>query len=677
MTREEAARRIEALRKRIRHYDYAYYVLDNPEISDAEYDQLFNELKALEARFPDLITPDSPTQRVGGQPLDAFAKVRHRVPMLSLDNAFSDEELAAFEQRILERTPDIPQPVEYSAEPKMDGLAINLRYEKGVLVSASTRGDGEVGEDVTQNAMTVRAIPLRLMTDTPYDVVEVRGEVFMTKQAFEALNKRQLEKGEKAFANPRNAAAGSLRQLDPKVTAERQLSFYAYGWGEVSDGVVLETYTETMARFRRWGVPVNPLLEVVHGLEGMVHYFQRLTALRPELDYDIDGVVYKVNLITYQERLGFTARAPRWAIARKFPPQEAWTKLLDIVVQVGRTGVLTPVAKLQPVRVGGVTVSSATLHNMDEIERKDIRIGDYVIVRRAGDVIPEIVGPVLSKRDPQQVRTFVMPAKCPVCGSDVIKEPDKSIYRCSGGLACPAQRQRTLEHFASRKAMDIRGMGPKVIAKLMEKGWVQHPDDFYHLTFEQLIQLEGFKEKSARNLLDAIEASKQTTLPRFLFALGIPEVGEVTAEALAEHFGDFDAIRNATPEQLMEVEGIGEIVAHNIQTFFQQPINKKVIDGLLAAGIRWPKPAKPIEMTDSPFAGKTVVLTGTLHSMTREEAKARLQALGAHVTNSVSRKTDFVIAGENPGSKYTKAQQLGVTILDEQAFLERLNGQTS
>lgn len=673
MTREEAAKRIEELRALIRRYDYAYYVLDEPEVSDAEYDALFQELKALEAQFPDLITHDSPTQRVGGMPAEGFAKVRHTVPMLSLDNAFSDEELADFERRILEYASDIPQPIEYSGEPKMDGLAISLRYEAGVLTQASNRGDGEVGEDVIRNAMTVRAIPLRLLIDTPPPVVEVRGEVFMTKAAFEALNKKQLEKGEKPFANPRNAAAGSLRQLDPRITAERQLSFYAYGWGEVSDGVLESTYIQTMEKFRTWGVPVNSLLEKCIGLEGMKAYFEKMTHLRPELPYDIDGVVFKVNDLAWQEKLGFTSRAPRWAIARKFPAQEAWTKLLDVIVQVGRTGALTPVAKLQPVRVGGVTVSSATLHNFDEVKRKDIRIGDKVIVRRAGDVIPEVVGPVLSKR-PSDAKIITPPKKCPVCGSDVIQEPGKSILRCSGGLYCPAQRQRALEHFASRKAMDIRGMGPKLIAKLLEKGWVKHPDDFYHLTVEQLASLEGMGRKSAENIIQAIKASKNTTLPPFLYALGIPEVGEVTAENLAQHFGSLEAIMQATPEQLEEVPDIGEIVAKNIVTFFQQPLNQKVIKGLLEAGIHWPEPKPESVPKDSPFAGKTVVLTGTLHSMMREEAKARLQALGAHVTNSVSRKTDFVIAGEKAGSKLTKAQQLGVPVLNEEQFLEILNG---
>ncbi len=676
MTREEAARRLESLRARIRQYDYAYYVLNDPEVSDAEYDALFQTLKALEAQFPELVTPDSPTQRVGGAPAEGFNKVHHTVPMLSLDNAFSDAELADFERRILEHAPDIPQPVIYSGEPKMDGLAISLRYEKGILVQAATRGDGEEGEDVTRNAMTVRAIPLRLLAHNPPAIVEIRGEVFMTKAAFEILNQKQLAKGEKPFANPRNAAAGSLRQLDPQVTATRQLSFYAYGWGEVSAGVLKATYIATMQHFRDWGVPVNPLLEPCRGLEGMKAYFEKLAQLRSELPYEIDGVVFKVNDLSWQDKLGFTSRAPRWAIARKFPAQEAWTKLLDVIVQVGRTGALTPVAKLQPVTVGGVSVSSATLHNFDELKRKDIRIGDTVIVRRAGDVIPEVVGPVLSKR-PADAKVVTPPEQCPVCGSDVIQEPGKSVLRCSGGLYCPAQRQRALEHFVSRKAMDIRGLGPKLIAKLLEKGWVKHPDDFYHLRLEQLESLEGMGRKSAENIIQAIAASKNTTLPRFLYALGIPEVGEVTAENLARHFGDLEAIMQASAEQLEAVPDVGEVVAEHILTFFQQPLNQKVIKGLLEAGIHWPIPETlSASVPSTPFAGKTVVLTGTLQHMTRQEAKARLQALGAHVTNSVSKKTDYLIAGDKAGSKLTKAQQLGVPILDEAQFLEMLNGQT-
>ncbi len=672
MVPEEVKQRVKALRKDIQKYNYAYYVLDNPLISDTQYDQLFRELQQLEADYPQIITPDSPTQRVGGEALKSFRTVRHALPMLSLDNAFSDEEIHSFHQKILEAL-GRPQDVEYACEPKMDGLAISLRYEKGVLVLGSTRGDGIEGEDVTHNIRTIQVIPLKLMGEGWPEVVEVRGEVFMPKKAFEALNRQQLEKGEKPFANPRNAAAGSLRQLDPKITAQRKLSFFMYGWGEISpDWVIPERYTDVIEQFAQWGLPKNPESQTALNDSGMIAYYHRMEKKRPELPYEIDGIVYKVNDIALQQQLGYTSRAPRWTIARKFPAQEVWTKLLDIEVQVGRTGALTPVAILQPVEVGGVVVSRATLHNQDEIDRKDIRIGDTVIVRRAGDVIPEVVGPVLSQR-PANAKKFSMPKKCPVCGSDVIKEPDKSIYRCSGGLFCPAQRKRALEHFVSRKAMDIQGLGDKLIDQLVEKGWVKHPDDFYHLTVEQLAYLPRMGEKSAQNIIHAIEASKETTLPRFLYALGIPEVGEVTAKSLAYHFKSLEAIMQANEEALEEVPDIGEVVAHNIVTFFKQPHNLEVIQGLLEAGVHWP----PIEDTqqtevDSPFKGKVVVLTGTLHQCTREEAKVWLEAVGAKITNSVSKKTDFVIAGEKAGSKLTKAEQLGIPVLTEAEWLEMM-----
>jgi DNA ligase (NAD+) len=673
---ESVKQRVEELRELIRKYNYAYYVLDNPLISDAQYDALFRELQSLEQQYPELITPDSPTQRVGGAPLKSFRTVRHAVPMLSLDNAFSDEEVIAFHQRIAEslakETDDQAWQaiqVEYSAEPKMDGLAINLRYESGQLMLASTRGDGVEGEDVTQNVRTIQVIPLKLMGEGYPEVLEVRGEVFMPKKAFEALNEQQREKGEKPFANPRNAAAGSLRQLDPKVTAQRRLSFFMYGWGEVSESFAMpETYSAMIDLMAQWGVPKNPESKLVVNSEGMIEYYRALEQKRPDLPYEIDGIVYKVNNLALQEKLGYTSRAPRWAIARKFPAQEVWTKLLDIEVQVGRTGALTPVAVLEPVSVGGVTVSKATLHNQDEIDRKDIRIGDTVIVRRAGDVIPEVVGPVLDLR-PTDAKKFHMPKKCPVCGSDVIKEPDKSIYRCSGGLYCPAQRKRALEHFVSRKAMDIQGLGDKLIDQLVEKGWVEHPDDFYHLTVEQLASLPRMGEKSATNIINAIEASKETTLPRFLFALGIPEVGEVTAKSLAKHFKTLDAIMQADEAQLEAVPDIGEVVAHNIVTFFKQPHNQEVIKGLLEAGVHWPEAESAEVVEDSPFKDKVVVLTGTLHQCTREEAKAWLEAHGAKVTNSVSKKTNFVIAGEKAGSKLDKALALGVPVIDEQQFL--------
>jgi len=665
---ETIRQRVAQLRELIQKYNYAYYVLDNPLVSDAQYDQLFRELQQLEVQYPELITPDSPTQRVGGEPLKSFRTVRHAMPMLSLDNAFSDEDITAFHRRILERLPE-QQAIEYACEPKMDGLAINLRYEQGSLVLASTRGDGIEGEDVTLNVRTIQVIPLRLLGEGWPEVLEVRGEVFMPKWAFEVLNQQQLEKGEKPFANPRNAAAGSLRQLDPKITAQRKLSFFMYGWGEISSDASLPAkYTEVIEQFAQWGLPKNPESKTALNDSGMIDYYHQLEKKRNDLPYEIDGIVYKVNDIDLQETLGFTSRAPRWAIARKFPAQEVWTKLQDIEVQVGRTGALTPVAILDPVEVGGVVVARATLHNQDEIDRKDIRIGDTVIVRRAGDVIPEIVGPVVSQR-PADAKKFEMPRTCPVCESDVIKEPDKSVYRCSGGLFCPAQRKRALEHFVSRKAMDIQGLGDKLIDQLVEKGWVEHPDDFYHLTVEQLASLPRMGEKSASKIVSAIRASKATTLPRFLYALGIPEVGEVTAKNLAYHFQTLEAIMQADEVALEAVPDIGEVVAHNIVTFFKQSHNQEVIQGLQKAGVHWPKIEAPAAEVESPFKGKVVVLTGTLHQCTREEAKEQLEALGAKVTNSVSKKTDYVIAGEKAGSKLKKAQDLGVTVLTEEEWM--------
>ena len=668
---ESVIKRVETLRQLIEKYNYAYYVLDNPLVSDAEYDQLFRELQHLEAQYPELMTPDSPTQRVGGEPLKSFKTVRHTVPMRSLDDVFSDEEVSAFHQRVLERLPGLTD-IEYACEPKMDGLAVNLRYEAGRLVLASTRGNGYEGEDVTQNVRTIQVIPLKLFGEGWPQILEVRGEVFMPKRAFEALNQQQIEKGEKPFANPRNAAAGSLRQLDPRVTAQRKLSFFMYGWGEVSQDFALPNqYTEVIEQFAQWGLPKNPESQTALNDTGMIHYYQRMEKKRNDLPYEIDGIVYKVNDIALQEKLGFTSRAPRWAIARKFPAQEVWTKLLDIEVQVGRTGALTPVAILQPVEVGGVTVSRATLHNQDEIDRKDIRIGDIVIVRRAGDVIPEVVGPVIDRRS-ADAKKFVMPSQCPVCGSDVIKEPDKSIYRCSGGLFCPAQRKRALEHFVSRKAMDIKGLGDKLIDQLVEENWVKHPDDLYHLTVEQLASLPRMGQKSAQNIIEAIEASKNTTLPRFLYALGIPEVGEVTAKNLAYHFQTLEALMQADASELEAVPDIGDVVAQNIVTFFKQPHNQEVIQGLIVAGVHWSKIEPPTSQKTSPFTGKVVVLTGTLHQCTREEARAFLEELGAKVTNSVSKKTDFVIAGEKAGSKLSKAEALGIPVLNETEFLSML-----
>jgi DNA ligase (NAD+) len=662
--------RIFQLREEIAKHNYAYYVLDNPVISDAQYDELYRQLLELEHNHPEFVTPDSPTQRVGDQLHSGFQSVTHAVPMYSLENAFSQEDLESFEARILERV--TLNAIDYAAEPKMDGLAINLRYEGGVLKQATTRGDGTTGEDVTHNVRTIQSIPLKLLGKGWPQILEVRGEVFMSKRTFEQLNQSQLAKGDKVFANPRNAAAGTLRQLDPKIVAKRRLSFYVYGWGQISDDWPQPShYDQTMAHFKAWGLPTNPEAQVVTGKAGMQDYYDALLQKRSELPYEIDGIVYKVNQIALHAKLGFTSKFPRWAIARKFPAEEVWTELVAIDVQVGRTGALTPVARLQPVAVGGVIVSNATLHNMDEIRRKDVQIGDTVIVRRAGDVIPEVVGPVLSRR-PDGTRLFEMPTHCPECGSEVIKEHDKAVYRCSGGLFCPAQRKRALQHFVSRKAFDIQGLGDKLIDQLAERDWVKHPDDLFRLTLEQLAGLERMAEKSAQNVIDAIEAAKETTLARFIFALGIPEVGEVTAKQLAQHFRELDALMQADSEQLIAVPDVGDVVADNIATFFKQPHNQEVIRGLLKAGVHWPQPQIQTVNADSPFAGKVVVLTGTLQQRDRNEAKALLEAAGAKVTGSVSAKTDYVIAGEKAGSKLTKAESLGIPVLSEQQWLEMM-----
>lgn len=664
----EVRKRVEWLRREIERHNYLYYVLNRPEIPDVEYDRLMRELQELEEKYPELVTPDSPTRRVGAAPAKEFAEVVHEVPMLSLDNAFSDEELADFDRRVRERLG--VERVEYSAEPKFDGLAVSLLYENGILVRGATRGDGYRGEDVTANVRTIRSIPLRLMHSGWPRRLEVRGEVIMTHEQFRKLNEQLEKAGQKPFVNPRNAAAGSLRQLDPRVTAERGLEFYCYGVGLVEGGRLPERHSKVMAKLKHWGQRIPPWLEVVKGFEGCKAYYDRMAERRPSLPFDIDGVVFKVDRIDQQEKLGFVARAPRWAIARKFPPEEAMTKLLDIEVQVGRTGALTPVAKLEPVFVGGVTVSSATLHNEDEVHRKDIRIGDWVIVRRAGDVIPEVVGPVLSKR-PKNARIFHMPKKCPVCGSAVVRMPGETIHYCTGGLYCPAQRRGAILHFVSRRAMDIEGFGDKLVAQLDEKGLVKDVADLYYLTEEQLLTLDRMGPTLARKLLANIERSKNTTFERFIYALGIREVGEVTAKTLAEHFrGDLDALMHADRETLEQLPDIGPVVAGHIERFFAEAHNRKVIRKLLKAGIHWPKPRKRKETS---ITGKTFVLTGALSSMTREEAKERLEALGARVSGSVSRRTDYVVVGEAPGSKYRRALELGVPTLDEQAFLDLLS----
>jgi len=672
----------ESLKKQLQKQSYQYYVLDNPLISDAQYDVLYQQLLSIESQHPEWVTPDSPSQRVGDEPLEGFKSVKHAQAMYSLDNAFSDEDLQNFYQKIIEK---VSLKDGFSAEPKMDGLAINIRYENGILVQATTRGDGQVGEDVTHNIRTIRSIPLKLNAEVNSNfssnfpkVLEIRGEVFMSKKAFLELNEKQLRQQEKPFANPRNAAAGSLRQLDPRITAQRHLSFYVYGWGEISEDYLWpKTYTDVIEQFKHWGIPVNPESKQINDLQGILDYYQNLSQKRPGLGYEIDGIVYKLNNIEQQKQLGFTARAPRWAIARKFPAEEVWTTLLAIDIQVGRTGALTPVARLEPVAVGGVMVSNATLHNQDEIERKDVRVGDTVIVRRAGDVIPEVMGPVLSQR-PEQTECFKLPTTCPECGSQVIKEVDKAVYRCTGGLFCPAQKKRALYHFVSKKALDIHGLGHKLIDQLVEVEWVKHPDDFYRLTYEQLITLDRMADKSALKVLEAIETSKTTTLARFIYSLGIPEVGEVTAQNLAQTLGSLEALQKASLETLIEIEDVGEIVAQHILVFMAQPHNQEVILSLQNLGVHWPLVKKIEPVAASIFAGKVVVLTGTLTEMSRQEAKAILTSLGAKVTSSVSAKTDFVIAGEKAGSKRTQAEKLGVTILTEAQWMsyrqEALNG---
>ena len=663
--------RVEALRREIEAHNYRYYVLDNPEVPDAEYDRLMRELQALEAAHPELITAESPTQRVGAAPLARFSEVKHEQPMLSLANVFSPEELQAFDKRIRDRL-NIEEELDYVAEPKLDGLAVSLIYEDGVLVRAATRGDGHTGEDVTQNVRTIDAIPLRLMAQDWPRRLEVRGEVYMPKAGFEAMNQQALAKGEKAFVNPRNAAAGSLRQLDPQVTAKRPLAMYCYALGIVEQGQLPEQHYATLQRLKDWGLPVCPEIRKVKGAEGCLAYFEMISQRRDDLPYEIDGVVYKVNDFEKQQQLGFVSRAPRWAIAHKFPAQEALTTVEAIEFQVGRTGALTPVARLHPVFVGGVTVSNATLHNMDEVERKDVRVGDTAIVRRAGDVIPEVVSVILSRR-PENTQKVVLPDACPVCGSAVVRLDDEAVARCSGGLFCPAQRKEAIKHFASRKALDIEGLGVKLVDQLVDSGLISHVNDLFQLTVESLSGLERMAEKSATNLIHALEKSKSTTLARFIYALGIREVGEATAQSLAQYFGSLEALRSADQAALEEVPDVGTVVARNILAFFQQPHNIEVIQALMAAGIHWPETEK-VDAGALPLNGKTYVLTGTLHDMTRDEAKAGLQALGAKVTASVSRKTTAVIAGEKAGSKLDKAEKLGVKILDEAGLKQLLKG---
>jgi DNA ligase (NAD+) len=668
----ETARAAE-LRALIEHHNYRYYVLDDPEVADIEYDRLFRELQELEAEYPRLCAEDSPTQRVGGEPVARFGTVQHLMPMLSLDNAFSIEELVAFDRRARERL-KTEDPLDYSAETKLDGMAISLIYEKGRLVRGATRGDGQTGEDVSHNVRTIDSIPLRLRGTRHPSVLEVRGEVYMPKAGFAALNARLARDGAKTFVNPRNAAAGTLRQLDPKITVTRPLEFFAYGVGYFEDGALPDRHSETLESLKAWGIRISPLSKVVRGVEGCREYYEQIGRQRDSLAYEIDGVVLKVDRVELQQALGFVSRAPRWAIAFKFPAQEVMTIVHGVDFQVGRTGALTPVARLEPVFVGGVTVSNATLHNLDEIERKDVRIGDTVIVRRAGDVIPEIVK-VVHERRTGQAPPVRLPDKCPVCGSDVVRPEGQAVARCSGGLFCAAQRKEKLRHFASRRAMDIEGLGAKIVEQLVEKGVegleVRTPADIYRLTPDMLANLERMGEKSAEKLVAAIERSKSTTFARFLFALGIPEVGEATAANLARHFAQLETLAVAEQDELEAVPDIGPVVAQHVREFFHQPENLAVISALRDHGVTWPA-EKPAPADVLPLRGKTFVLTGTLSSMTREQAKERIQRAGGKVTGSVSAKTDYLVAGTDPGSKLTKAEQLGVTVLDEEGLARTL-----
>ena len=661
--------RAAGLRAEIARHDHAYYVLDAPTIPDAEYDRLFRELQALEAAHPELRTADSPTQRVGGKPLAQFAAVRHRVPMLSIGTETDTEASGAFAfdarvRRALGLKDGEPE-VEYAAELKFDGLAISLRYEHGVLVEAATRGDGETGEDVTGNVRTLKSIPLRLRGEAP-PVLEIRGEIYMRRDDFDRLNARQAEAGEKTFVNPRNAAAGSIRQLDPAIAARRPLSFFAYGLGATEGWILPPTHFGVLDAIAAFGLPVCEHRAVVAGAQGLAAFHARIAALRDALPFDIDGVVYKVNSLALQSELGFVTREPRWAVAHKYPAQEAITLLRDIEVQVGRTGALTPVARLEPVFVGGVTVTNATLHNQDEIDRKDVRIGDWVIVRRAGDVIPEVVAPVVERRGGDLPR-FVLLEKfpvCPVCGSHVVRGEDEAVARCTGGLFCPAQRKQALLHFAGRRAMDIEGLGEKLVDQLVDAAIVKTPVDLYRLGVLALANLERMGEKSAHNLLAAIEKSRSTTLARFIFALGIRNVGEATARDLARHFGNLDALMAADADALQQVPDVGPVVAQSIAAFFGEPHNREVIEQLRAAGVRWAE-GEPAGAANGLFAGKTFVLTGTLPTLTRDEAKALIEAQGGKVAGSVSKKTHYVVAGADAGSKLARAQELGVPVVDE------------
>jgi DNA ligase (NAD+) len=667
-----ARRRAAELRRTIEQANYDYYVKDSPTLPDAEYDRLFRELQQLESDHPELATGDSPTRRVGAQPLPEFSAVSHATPMLSLNNAFSAGDIEAFDRRVRE-TLGAQQEIEYAVEPKFDGLAISLTYVEGVFTLGATRGDGYTGEDVTENLRTVRAVPLRVEDGTLPERLEVRGEVLMLKRDFQALNHEQKRKGEREFANPRNAAAGSLRQLDSRITAQRRLAFFAYGLGAVQGGAIpSDRHSRQLDCLERWRFPVSRERKVVRGIGGLLEYYGEIAARRESLPYVIDGVVYKVDDLASQARLGFVSRAPRFAIAHKYPAQEEITRVLGIDVQVGRTGALTPVARLDPVFVGGVTVTNATLHNEDEVTRKDVRIGDFVIVRRAGDVIPEVVA-VVRERRPGDARPFRMPDKCPVCGSRVERLEDEAVARCSAGLFCPAQRKQALLHFASRRAMDIEGLGEKLVDQLVEKELVKTPADLYHLDAGTLAGLERMAEKSAANLVQAIDKSRSTTLGRFIHALGIRNVGETTARDLARHFGTLEALMAADEQQLQDAPDVGPIVAASIARFFREPHNRAVISDLRKSGVSWKQAPAPSSKASSAASGKTFVLSGALAHLTRDEAKARIEAAGGKVAGSVSRKTDYVVVGADPGGKYDKARELGIAVLDEERLLELLS----
>ena len=669
-TPRTARERARQLRDTLNYHNHRYHVLDDPETSDAEYDRLMRELETLERSYPELKTADSPTQRVGAAPLAQFGEVQHRVPMLSLGNAFETQEVRDFDRRVKERLET--EEVVYVGETKLDGLAIALRYEKGVLVQAATRGDGSTGEDVTQNVRTIRLIPLALQRNPP-DVLEVRGEIYMTTLAFEQLNERQAARGEKLFANPRNAAAGGLRQLDSRKTAERSLSMFAYGVGEIEGTTLPDTHFGVLDQLSDWGLPVSSERARLSGVDQCLGFYDDVGSRRARLGYEIDGVVYKVDSLSDQNQLGQVARAPRWALAHKFPAEQAITEVAGIDVQVGRTGALTPVARLLPIKVGGVTVTNATLHNQDEIERKDVRVGDTVIVRRAGDVIPEVVR-VLTDKRPPGTEAYRLPSSCPECGSDAIRAEGEAVVRCSGGLFCPAQRKQAIRHFASRRALDIEGLGDKLVDQLVEKKLIDSVVDLYALDLETLSSLERMAEKSAQNLLDALEASKDTTFERFLYGLGIPDVGETTAQTLAAHFGTVDALATCDEESLQRIPDVGPVVAREIVNFLTHRYNLEVLEGL--------RSVLRVEITQTPdlqgadLSGKTFVLTGTLSSMGRDEAKRRVQALGAKVSGSVSKKTSFVVAGADAGSKLEKAVALGVEVLDETSFLVMIEGES-